>query len=113
MSINEIVPERLSEPIGEELNGLFPAIYDILSKVATGRADAFALSCLHQPSTLYGIAKNSESYLRWTYSELQSAMDRLAAGLQRHGLRRGMPLATFTDNGAEWCMLMWATHKLG
>ena len=92
-----------------------PPVWQRLHKSAVTCSDRLALASFHQPSTLYGIAKASihNKYLRWSYNELNLAVNTLASNLQKLGVRRGQPVATFLYNGAEFVMAFWAAHKLG
>ncbi|KAK0389845.1 hypothetical protein NLU13_3418 [Sarocladium strictum] len=106
-----------------------PCIWDRLLRSASSFPERLAVACLHQPSSLYRIAvpaaaadaagagagadDNDKDYLRWTYSDLKIAVDRLADSLLRLGVGRGDVLASCLDNGIEFVMVYWAAHKLG
>jgi fatty-acyl-CoA synthase len=51
--------------------------------------------------------------LRYTYAELNEAVDRLARGLLAAGLERGDRLGVWSPNRAEWTLTQFATAKLG
>lgn len=51
--------------------------------------------------------------LVWTYKQLDEASDLLAAAFHDRGIRKGMRIAGFLFNGAEWALLFWSSLKLG
>jgi fatty-acyl-CoA synthase len=51
--------------------------------------------------------------LRYTYRQLQQAVDRCARGLMALGLRQGERLGIWAPNRAEWTITQLATSKLG
>jgi fatty-acyl-CoA synthase len=51
--------------------------------------------------------------LRWSYRELQSEVDALAAGLIALGLAPGDRLGIWSPNNAEWVVTQFATAKAG
>lgn len=82
--------------------------------------DAVALISTQQSSTLYGIpslaidgAKREADYLRWTYRDLNRAIQRLVTGLQSRGLKKGDPLVIFMPNTAEYVIATWAAYRIG
>ncbi|MBC3193118.1 AMP-binding protein [Pseudonocardia sp. C8] len=50
---------------------------------------------------------------RWTYRDLDSAVNRLATGLLRLGVRKGDRVAVWAPNVPEWVLLQYATAKVG
>jgi fatty-acyl-CoA synthase len=50
---------------------------------------------------------------RWTYSELRSAVDRLALGLVADGVAKGDRVGIWAPNVAEWTLTQYATAKIG
>lgn len=54
-----------------------------------------------------------EQDLRFTWRELEVAVDSLAEGLLQHGLRRGDRIAIWAMNCAEWVILQMASAKVG
>lgn len=48
-----------------------------------------------------------------TYSQLESDVGRLAAGLARHGVGRGDAVAIWLPNGVPWVQLVFAIARLG
>jgi fatty-acyl-CoA synthase len=51
--------------------------------------------------------------VRWTWRELKSRVDTLAAGLRRLGLYPGERIGIWSQNNAEWTLMQFATAKLG
>jgi fatty-acyl-CoA synthase len=51
--------------------------------------------------------------LRYTYAELNEAVDRLATGMLRSGLEPGDRVGVWSPNRAEWTLTQFATAKLG
>ncbi|KAL8698938.1 MAG: hypothetical protein Q9224_001626 [Gallowayella concinna] len=92
-----------------------PPVWQRLHNSAVACSKRLALASLHQPPTLYGIAAHSTNheYLRWTYNDLDLAVNTLAGELQSLGAKRGLPVTTFLYNGVEFVMAFWAAHKLG
>ncbi|GMA20709.1 fatty-acyl-CoA synthase [Arsenicicoccus piscis] len=50
---------------------------------------------------------------RWTYAELDRAVDELARGLLALGLERGDRLGIWSPNRPEWTLVQYATAKIG
>ena len=51
--------------------------------------------------------------IRWTYAELKTHVDALAAGLIALGLEPGDRVAIWSPNNAEWVLTQFATAKAG
>lgn len=51
--------------------------------------------------------------LRWTWSELNEQVDRIAAGLLARGVRKGDRVGIWAPNCAEWTVTQFATAKIG
>ena len=51
--------------------------------------------------------------IRWTYAELKTHVDRLAAGLIALGLEPGDRVGIWSPNNAEWVLTQFATAKAG
>ncbi|HEX2849670.1 MAG TPA: AMP-binding protein [Acidimicrobiales bacterium] len=51
--------------------------------------------------------------VRYTYAELDRAVDEIAAGLLSLGLEKGDRLGIWSPNCAEWVLLQYATARLG
>jgi fatty-acyl-CoA synthase len=54
-----------------------------------------------------------EQGLRYTWAELDAAVDRLARGLLAAGLERGDRVGIWSPNRAEWTLTQFATARLG
>jgi len=50
---------------------------------------------------------------RWTYRELDDAVDRVASGLLHLGIGKGDRVGIWSPNCAEWVLVQYATAKLG
>ncbi|QCQ93953.1 AMP-binding protein [Rhodococcus sp. SGAir0479] len=50
---------------------------------------------------------------RWTYGELASDVDAIAAGLLEVGIGKGDRVGIWAPNCAEWAMVQYATAKIG
>ncbi len=92
-----------------------PPVWQRLQKSTVTCSNKLALASLHQSPTLYGVATDVTKieYLRWSYNDLNFAINTLAENLQKLGVKRDQPVATFLYNGAEFIMAFWAAHKLG
>ncbi len=51
--------------------------------------------------------------IRYTYAELDAAIDEVARGLLALGLERGERLGIWSPNCAEWVLVQYATAKIG
>ncbi len=51
--------------------------------------------------------------LRYSYAELNAAVDRVARGLLAMGLRKGDRVGIWSANRAEWVLIQYATAKAG
>jgi fatty-acyl-CoA synthase len=71
-----------------------------LERTASRVPDAPALISCHQQ-------------VRYTYSELDAAVNRLAAGMLRQGIAKGDRVGIWSPNRAEWVLVQYATAKLG
>lgn len=54
-----------------------------------------------------------ETGRRWTYAELDAAVDDLAAGLVRAGVTKGDRVGMWAPNCAEWTLTQYATARVG
>jgi acyl-CoA synthetase (AMP-forming)/AMP-acid ligase II len=100
---------QLSESLGERLDVDY-GLWDLLSKSLAERPDADALVSLWQQDIANNNIKNCP--LRWSYAALNEKSDNLANWLLRQGCERGMHLAVFLWNSAEWVLFFWAAAKL-
>lgn len=103
-------------PLPEPQTTLYEEFYQNVVKYP----NTVALISTQQTSVLYGIpslaihsAKCEAGYLRWTYQDLDRAIQRLATGLQSRGLKKGDPLVIFMPNTAEYVIATWAAYRIG
>jgi fatty-acyl-CoA synthase len=71
-----------------------------LRQAASRWADGLALVSRHQG-------------LRWTWAELDAAVDRVASGLRRLGVMPGDRVGIWAPNCAEWTLIQFATARIG
>jgi fatty-acyl-CoA synthase len=73
-------------------------------------------ACLRRVAGEFGEREalvSCEQALRYTYAELDAAVDRLARGLLAAGLERGDRLGIWSPNCAEWTLTQFATARIG
>ena len=75
-----------------------PSLYAMLARAVSNYPDHEALACDEQ---------------RWTYRALNDEVDRIAAGLAAHGLRKGERVVMFIGNRPEFVSVLFALQKLG
>jgi fatty-acyl-CoA synthase len=75
-------------------------IGDLFDRVVASVPDNDALISCHQS-------------LRYTYAELQEAVDRFARGLMALGIEKGDRVGIWSPNNAEWVITQFATPKVG
>ncbi|KAM0226425.1 hypothetical protein ACHAPA_002806 [Fusarium lateritium] len=108
----------ISEVFGDPVLDLHLTLWDIFQKAAAASPDGDAVVSLWQPhdhlsdSSLPVLNRNNESYLRWSYSELQGKAERVAGSLEKLGCRPGMRLVVVLGNCVEWALLFWAAAKM-
>jgi acyl-CoA synthetase (AMP-forming)/AMP-acid ligase II len=113
-----------SELWGGPVAGPLPSWTETFHGSATRYSDNIALICAHQDAGLYDIPSTphwdresstttNTPYLRWTYSNLKTGVDRLAAGLRARGFRPGTAIITLLPNCAEFVLTWWAAMQLG
>lgn len=51
--------------------------------------------------------------LRWTWAQLDSAVDQVASGLLRLGVEKGDRVGIWAPNCAEWTVIQFATARIG
>jgi fatty-acyl-CoA synthase len=91
----------LSYTCGTSQKPLFGmTIGDMFDETAVRHADNEALVVCHQN-------------LRYTYRELQEAVNRCARGLMAMGLEKGDRIGICSPNAAEWAITQFATAKIG
>ncbi|OYU35463.1 AMP-binding protein [Novosphingobium sp. PASSN1] len=71
-----------------------------LRLAASRWADGLALVSRHQG-------------LRWTWTELDAAVDRIATGLRELGVKRDDRVGIWAPNCAEWTLIQFATARIG
>ncbi|KAJ6096444.1 NRPS-like protein biosynthetic cluster [Penicillium sp. IBT 16267x] len=108
-----------SELHGPPLPDSGATLHDVFYQNVVKYPDAVALVSTQQAPTLYGIPslpiesdKGEADYLRWTYRDLDRAVQRLVTGLQSQGLKRGDPLVMFMPNTAEYVIATWAAYQM-
>lgn len=79
---------------------IYETIGNYLNKVAERFPDTEALVVCHQD-------------VRWTYSEFNSKVDDLAAGLLKLGINVGDRVGIWGPNSYEWVLTQMATAKIG
>jgi fatty-acyl-CoA synthase len=75
-------------------------IGELLERIATTHADREALV-------------DCPTDRRWTYAELDAAVDSLATGLLRLGVAKGDRVGIWSPNCAEWTLTQFATARIG
>jgi acyl-CoA synthetase (AMP-forming)/AMP-acid ligase II len=103
----------LSEAYGGDWADSPPSIWQRLTRSASQHPKKLALASLHQPATLYERKSLTDDHLQWSYAQLSSATEIFSNGLQAHGLSSKSAIVTFLDNGVEFGLSVWASHKLG
>jgi fatty-acyl-CoA synthase len=91
----------LAESMGPtEVPLIEETIGEVFSKTAARLPDHEALVVRHQGR-------------RYTYGELEAAVDRLARGLMALGIEKGDRVGMWSPNNAEWVLVQFATAKVG
>lgn len=73
--------------------------------------DAFDQTVAHYPDRPALIVRHQN--IRWTYKEYQVEVDRLATGLLKLGITAGDRVGIWAPNCYEWCLVQFATAKIG
>jgi acyl-CoA synthetase (AMP-forming)/AMP-acid ligase II len=111
-------PVVLSEAYGDTTPEPLDLVHETLGFIVQNYPEKIALVSRHQSRDLYeeifkgGNTKGTDC-LRWSYQLLQSATFRLLGAFQLHGIRKGMRVATFLNNGVEYLLAQWACFDLG
>src|SRR4051812_48386449 len=71
----------------------------------------FDAACAEHADRLALVARHQD--VRWTYRELRSKVDDLAAGLLALGLAPGDRVGIWAPNCSEWLVTQYATAKAG
>lgn len=117
---------QLSEAFGLEISRLVPTLYDFFHEATKAYGNRIALVCMHQPASfLLPITHGSrpptsssptepeqQQYLRWTFNQLSNAGHALAASLATAGIKPGMRIVAFVNNGVEWHIMLRAALEL-
>jgi len=72
---------------------------------------AFDAACAAHPDQMALISRHQK--IRWTYAELKTEVDALAAGFLALGLEPGDRVGIWAPNCAEWAVTQFATAKAG
>lgn len=114
MGESSIAPQ-LAEAQGPPLEGHPLSLRSMLAEAAQKHSGSKAVVSLFQrPQSVQGIGSNTDqTFLVWTYDQLNKEADRLAASLLQRGISHGDRVAVFLFNGAEWALLFWACVKMG
>jgi fatty-acyl-CoA synthase len=72
---------------------------------------AFDATCVAHPDITALISRHQK--IRWTYAEMKTRVDALAAGLLALGLEPGDRIGVWAPNCAEWALTQFATAKAG
>ncbi|KAK6084498.1 acylsynthase [Seiridium cupressi] len=109
----KVVASDLSEAIGDPHHAE-PAVLQRLKTAASRNHKGLAVVSTYQQADLYGIStsKAGHEYLRWSYAELEVAVDRFVSSLLHLGIRAGERIATFLPNGVEFLVAYWAALRL-
>lgn len=114
MGDSSTAPE-LAEAQGAPLEGHPLPMRSLLAEAVQKQPGSQAVVSLYQRSqSVLGIeSKTKQTFLIWTYDQLNREADQLAASLWQRGISQGARVAVFLFNGAEWALLFWACVKLG
>ena len=121
MGSNTPETSSIAEDHGQDIPLPTQTLHAILAQSACRYPDKIALVSCHQPHNLLSSSEqlpaidddDQRKYLRWTYSRLEDASERLASCLVRRGLRRGSALVVLLHKSAEWALCLWAAARLG
>ncbi|KZO95396.1 acyl-CoA synthetase, partial [Calocera viscosa TUFC12733] len=77
--------------------------------------DGDALVSMHEPAKQYNfdIQPSSDRHLKWTYGEMDGAIDALARGLVAMGVTKGDRVGAVLPNCSAYALLQWATARIG
>ena len=100
-----------AEIFGPVVPDLEQTLWDVLSASAAEHPHREALVSLWQGES-GNEAPPHPACLRWTYHDLLSRAETVAAALRRQGCGAGMQLAAVLWNSAEWALFLWAAARL-
>lgn len=108
----------LSEDNGLDISEPTQTLHRILAQSARQHPTRTALVSCHQPWNLFsslGHTQNADKkgYLRWSYTQLESASELLASYLNRNGVKKGDAMVVVVHSSAEWALCFWASARLG
>ncbi|KAK9797878.1 putative Acyl- synthetase family member 2 mitochondrial [Seiridium cardinale] len=109
----KVAASGLSEVIGDPHHAE-PAVLQRLKTAASRNDKRLAVVSTYQQADLYGISTNKagHEYLRWSYAELEVAVDKFVSSLSHFGIREGERIATFLPNGVEFLVAYWGALRL-
>ncbi|KAF1819461.1 acetyl-CoA synthetase-like protein [Dissoconium aciculare CBS 342.82] len=102
-----------AEDHGESINLPEATLQQLIQDASAQHADKIALICKHQPAGLFNLPSQGSDCLRWTHRQLFQAAKSFAAGLSAAGLTKGMRIAAFLHNGAEFAVVLYAAALMG
>ncbi|KAL8846667.1 MAG: hypothetical protein Q9221_008253 [Calogaya cf. arnoldii] len=108
----------LSEDHGPDISNPVDTLHHILLKSVREHSERTALVSYHQPQDLIPSLpnstqdKNQNSYLRWSYKDLETASNALASYLTEGGISKGDAVVVMVDSCAEWALCFWAAARL-
>jgi fatty-acyl-CoA synthase len=73
--------------------------------------DMFDQTVAHYPNNMALISRQQR--IRLTYRELQKQVNQCAKGLLQLGFKKGERVGIWAPNCAEWCIVQFATSKIG
>ncbi|KAH9812721.1 hypothetical protein DFH28DRAFT_1109433 [Melampsora americana] len=96
--IGSIKPRLISKTLSNYwLNDLLPTHHSRI-----------ALISKHEP-----ITSNSNQSIKWTFSEFDDQIHKLANGLLKLGIRKGDRVGIYSQNNSSYATLQWATAEIG
>ena len=105
----------LAEAEGPPCPGTPQPLRSLFAEAAHKYPGNTAVAALHQQPMheVPFLSSGVNASLAWTYEQLDRAADHLTTAFYNRGLRRGMRVAVFLFNSAEWALLFWSSLKLG
>lgn len=108
----------LSEDYGINIPEPTQTLYQILNESAGQYPERTALVSCHQPWNMLFSSNltqepSTKGSLRWSYKQVQTASDLLAAYLAKSGISKGDALVVVLHSCVEWVLCFWAAARLG
>lgn len=105
----------LAEAEGPPCGSIPQPLRSLFAEAAVKYPNNTAVASLYQQPVhgLHCLLAADTGTLIWTYGQLEKAADLLAISLYDQGIRKGMRIAAFLFNSAEWALLFWSSLKLG